>query len=87
MLLVVTVPFNKVAGKCYLVYHHELEPATDWCKQGPYRFYFTESYDPKTFKFDYVPEDAKKIGYKGKGQFNISNNNKYNKTNIRQGER
>jgi DNA (cytosine-5)-methyltransferase 1 len=65
---VITVEFTKVVGKCHLLYCDILESPTDWCDQGPYRFYFSETYDVKTYKFGEVPDYAKKVGYAGKGK-------------------
>ncbi|KAJ8934705.1 hypothetical protein NQ318_008503 [Aromia moschata] len=63
-----TVSFESVEGKCYLTFGDNLESPQEWSKEGPFRFYFTEIYDSKTYKFDEVPMSARKIGMMGKGK-------------------
>ncbi|KAJ8922234.1 hypothetical protein NQ315_004171 [Exocentrus adspersus] len=65
---VITTSFENVAGKCYLAYGDNFESPSDWSKKGPFRFYFTETYDPKTHRNDEVPIQARKIGTLGKGK-------------------
>ncbi|XP_050512373.1 DNA (cytosine-5)-methyltransferase PliMCI [Diabrotica virgifera virgifera] len=65
---VITVPFDKVMGKCYLSYGYNFESPTEWSELGPYRFYFTEAYDPENKKITELPTNAKNIGIKGKGK-------------------
>ncbi|XP_018573692.1 DNA (cytosine-5)-methyltransferase 1 [Anoplophora glabripennis] len=65
---VITTSFENVAGKCYLAFGDNLESTSDWSKKGPFRFYFTESYNPKTHKNDEVPMQARRIGTLGKGK-------------------
>ncbi|KAB0791577.1 hypothetical protein PPYR_03377 [Photinus pyralis] len=64
-----TINFNLVTGKCYLAYGPALDvPVAEWSAAGPYRFYFTESYDAKTQKIGDVPAQATRIGSLGKGK-------------------
>ncbi|KAK5638240.1 hypothetical protein RI129_012535 [Pyrocoelia pectoralis] len=64
-----TINFNLVTGKCYLAFGNALDVSVDeWSNGGPYRFYFTESYDAKTQKFCDVPPHATRIGSFGKGK-------------------
>lgn len=55
-------------GKCYLAFGDNLESTSEWSKKGPFRYYFTESYNPKTHKNDEVPMQARRIGILGKGK-------------------
>lgn len=50
------------------MYYDALESAMDWCDEGPYRFYFTETYNPRTYQFGEVPYFGKKVGYSGKSK-------------------
>nr|CAH7742223.1 unnamed protein product [Callosobruchus chinensis] len=63
-----SVSFDNVQGKCYVAYGELFESPSEWSQQGPYRYYFTESYNLKTRKFESVPDVAKKIGCMGKGK-------------------
>ncbi|KAG5878342.1 hypothetical protein JTB14_023695 [Gonioctena quinquepunctata] len=63
-----TISFEKVAGKCYLAFGDNFESPSDWSKKGPSRYYFTESYDPKTHQYDEVPMKYRKLGTLGKGK-------------------
>ncbi|KAJ8970400.1 hypothetical protein NQ317_001491 [Molorchus minor] len=65
---VITTSFDNVEGKCFLAFGDNLESPAHWSNEGPFRFYFTETYDPKTHKFDEVPMNARKIGMLGKGK-------------------
>ncbi|XP_072402558.1 DNA (cytosine-5)-methyltransferase PliMCI-like [Diabrotica undecimpunctata] len=65
---VITVPFSKVEGKCYLSYGYNFKSIIEWSEQGPYRFYFTEAYDPENKIRKELCEKAKNIGIRGKGK-------------------
>ncbi|CAG9828260.1 unnamed protein product [Diabrotica balteata] len=65
---VITVPFSKVEGKCYLSYGYNFKSIIEWSEQGPYRFYFTEAYDPENKITKELCEKAKNIGIRGKGK-------------------
>lgn len=67
-ILVITTLFENVVGKCYLAFGDNLESTSEWSKKGPFRFYFTESYNPKTHKSDEVSMQARRIGTLGKGK-------------------
>ncbi|KAJ8965257.1 hypothetical protein NQ314_004269 [Rhamnusium bicolor] len=65
---VITTSFENVEGKCFLAFGDNLASPSEWSKKGPFRFYFTETYDPKTHKHDEVPAQARKTGTLGKGK-------------------
>ncbi|CAH1179610.1 unnamed protein product [Phaedon cochleariae] len=65
---VILVSFDSIVGKCYLSFGDNLKSPSDWSKEGPFRFYFTELYNPKTYEYDEVPMRAKNIGSLGKGK-------------------
>ncbi|CAG9855238.1 unnamed protein product [Phyllotreta striolata] len=65
---VITVSFESVMGKCYLSYGYQHEDSSEWAERGPFRFYFTEAYDPKTREFGNVPTCVKAIGTQGIGK-------------------
>ncbi|KAL1124037.1 hypothetical protein AAG570_001807 [Ranatra chinensis] len=65
----VVVNFGDVTGKCYVVYSENLvEDVSTWTKAGPYRFYFTEAYDPDKEQKIEPPKIAKQLGDVGKGK-------------------
>lgn len=55
-------------GKCYVFYSGNLTNPREWISEGPYRFYFEESYDPDSQKIDDIPNTACKLGLQGKGK-------------------
>ncbi|EFN76367.1 DNA (cytosine-5)-methyltransferase PliMCI [Harpegnathos saltator] len=66
---VFNVRFTEVAGKCYLAYSENLsESVEEWSASGPYRFYFTESYNAKEKTFDEPPYSIINMGKPGKGK-------------------
>lgn len=61
--------FSKVMGKCYVIYGDDpLVDINQWSKEGPFRFYFRQSYDSTNSSFTDVPVQAMKIGNSGKGK-------------------
>lgn len=55
-------------GICYVFYGENLKDRRQWIGEGPYRFYFEESYDPDNQTMDDVPCIATKLGLQGKGK-------------------
>ncbi|XP_066590215.1 DNA (cytosine-5)-methyltransferase 1-like isoform X2 [Prorops nasuta] len=67
----VNVRSSEIAGKCYIVYSDNLDqPIADWSNAGPYRFYFSQSYNVNEKKFDEPPYHAMNIGKPEKGKGN-----------------
>ncbi|XP_060530589.1 DNA (cytosine-5)-methyltransferase PliMCI-like isoform X2 [Cylas formicarius] len=65
---VITTSFENVKGKCYISCAANVQSATDWCMEGPLRFYFDEGFNHKSKKCYELPSSAKRIGMsKGKG--------------------
>ncbi|XP_045468881.1 DNA (cytosine-5)-methyltransferase 1-like isoform X2 [Harmonia axyridis] len=65
---VINTSFGNVIGICYVFYGENLKDRRQWIGEGPYRFYFEESYDPDTQTMDDVPCIATKLGLQGKGK-------------------
>lgn len=51
-----------------MTYGYNTEYPSEWAEEGPFRFYFTEAYDPKTNQVVNLPTHAKNIGISGKGK-------------------
>lgn len=69
IIIVCSVKFSEVAGKCYLAYSENLsESVEEWFMGGPNRFYFTEAYNVKEKTFDEPPYNIINIGKPGKGK-------------------
>lgn len=63
------IPFKKVIGKCYVAYGDGVVISiNEWSRSGPHRFYFNQGYNAKTFAYEDVDNNAKKIGQPGKGK-------------------
>lgn len=68
-VVVCTVSFSVVAGKCYLAYFKNMsESIEEWSMGGPNRFYFTEAYNPKEKTFDEPSHDIINTSKFGKGK-------------------
>lgn len=55
-------------GKCYLAFGDNIESISEWTKSGPFRFYFSEKYNPSNYNHEEVPMQARKLGTLGKGK-------------------
>lgn len=65
----ISIPFNRVTGKCYLAFGDALnESPAEWSQKGPNRFYFLQAYDAKKSEYYDVPPYATKMGHAGKGK-------------------
>lgn len=68
LIVVCSVPFSSVAGKCYLAYSENLnESIEEWSSAGPNRFYFSEAYNFKENKFEDPPYNVVNIFKTSKG--------------------
>ncbi|KAL2747796.1 DNA (cytosine-5)-methyltransferase PliMCI isoform X1 [Vespula maculifrons] len=66
---VCNVRFSEVTGKCYLIYSENLDRSLqEWSAEGPYRFYFTQTYNASEKTFDEPSYPASNIGKIGKGK-------------------
>ncbi|XP_044758419.1 DNA (cytosine-5)-methyltransferase 1-like isoform X2 [Coccinella septempunctata] len=65
---IIETSFDNVMGKCYIFYGENLLDSRQWISEGPYRFYFEESYDVNSQKIGDVPSIAVKLGLQGKGK-------------------
>lgn len=64
----VSVAFSEIVGKCHVVYGDNLTCSEDeFFLQGPYRFSFTQAYDPVKKMLEDPPSEALRIGAAGKG--------------------
>ena len=52
-----------VQGKCFVSHEKNATPnVQEWSERGPYRFYFSESYDGSTKSFGDPPPSAMDVG-------------------------
>ncbi|GFV05306.1 hypothetical protein TNCV_225171 [Trichonephila clavipes] len=64
----ITVDFDKIIGKCYVVFGENLtESPEEYASKGPHRFYFNECYNKSSKTFEEPPTLAQRIGRVGKG--------------------
>lgn len=63
-----SITFSDVAGKCFVTYQENLaaKSVDQFFKEGPFRFYFREAYDPKEKTFVEPPARAQTMGIVGK---------------------
>lgn len=60
---VIQTSFDKVMGKCYVLYTDFFANAAEWLQNGPFRFYFTQGYNSTKQQYYKVPSKAQVIGY------------------------
>lgn len=65
--------FGDVAGLCHVVFSENLVTSvSEWTKEGPDRFYFSQAYNSSKQEFEDPPSDAVLIGFQGKVSCRIS---------------
>ncbi|KAJ8957071.1 hypothetical protein NQ318_007284, partial [Aromia moschata] len=52
--------FKNVTGKCYVTFTDDIELARKWSENGPFRFYYSEAYNHKSYAIYDVPAEARK---------------------------
>ncbi|CAG9759633.1 unnamed protein product [Ceutorhynchus assimilis] len=54
-----------IKGKCFVSHTKHIPDRFQWIHQGPYRFYFEQSYNPHTEAYGNLPQGSENIGLPG----------------------
>ncbi|KAL3272241.1 hypothetical protein HHI36_022724 [Cryptolaemus montrouzieri] len=74
--VIIDTTLDSVLGKCYVFYGENLTDVSKWTSEGPYRFYFDQCYDVNFHCVKDVPNQASKLGARGKGKSGKGKSNK-----------